>query len=141
MCLWVGGWVGMILLWCVVLCREQCQKNQNFAAAVNFFIIFATLTCFLDIALSSLEEWRCVQACMCVCKDAYVCVVCVAQHLHHLPPVLSTRFSIDLQPYITVFGYPSEYLYIVQMWCTLFVSYLVVYPFFLVSEIHAVVYL
>ena len=41
-----------------VLCRVLCEKNQNFAAALNFFIILAALTCFYDIALSSLEEWR-----------------------------------------------------------------------------------
>ena len=81
-----------------------------------------------------------------MCKSVRVCVsgsfaisvrvmyvrTYVCMYVPHLP-VLSTRFSIDLQPYITVFGHLSEYLYIVQMWFALFGLYLFIYPLFLVS--------
>ena len=231
-------------VYCGLLCvlyRVLCEKNQNFAAALNLFIILAALTCFYDIALSSLEEWRlghdliwCVYICiymhlhmivhfyhfgafqqfylfgslcvhclgscspshtvcayssselsfwliqmylsLCLAVRIYICMyvcmyvcinnqssvvgfqwdwlvtcekVCVFVWVGHSPflyvsctyvctyvphlPVLSTRFSIDLQPYITVFGHLSEYLYIVQMWFTLFGSYVLIYPLFLVS--------
>ena len=61
------------LMYCV-LCRALSESNRHFAAALNYFIILATLTCFLDIALSSLEKWRYVREFVCVCVCVCVCV-------------------------------------------------------------------
>ena len=72
-------------VYCGLLCvlyRVLCEKNQNFAAALNLFIILAALTCFYDIALSSLEEWRLGHDLICMIVCTYV-FTCIYMHFYH----------------------------------------------------------
>ena len=108
-------YLSLCLAVCTYICMYDCMKNQS--SVVGFQ-----------------REWlvTCEKVCVFVWvgHSPFLYVSCT--YVPHLP-ILSTRFFIDLQPYITVFGHLSEYLYIVQMWFTLFGSYLLIYPLFLVS--------